>query len=143
MATARTFQNRRKAALKFFQKIPASRVNLRTFGCKNNQIDASGRPLNFTETISVRNGRGWQHEFACGAVGCLAGWLWTWPAYLRWCKQEKIERVLDIYNLEGYLGVSDPFNDLFSDRTSLEDYELSDKQIAVRRLKSIIGRNAI
>jgi hypothetical protein len=51
----------------------------------------------------------------CGAVGCFAGWNWTYHPYQNWCRKHKIQ-IDSVSNLNIYLGVKHDSHGLWHSR---------------------------
>jgi hypothetical protein len=131
------FLKRRMEARDYFLNIPAARVNL------DKWVMAPTAEQEFHHRRAVG-----LDAMQCGAVACLAGWLWTMPSYQDWVKTSTAYDHHDsAVLLERYLGVqysggSSMTERPFTCRVDLNDQKAGDKtdyQLAVERLEALVA----
>jgi hypothetical protein len=69
----------------------------------------------------------------CGAVGCFAGWNWTYHPYQNWCRKHKIE-IDFIVNLDIYLGLQIGRHTLWMSRENRESPQREEVNNRLARL---------
>ena len=71
----------------------------------------------------------------CGAVGCFAGWGWTYHPYQTWCSRNKLA-VSSTTNLGVWLGLHNGKHELFTSR--LNAGSQTQRQEVQGRIKSMM-----
>ena len=86
-----------------------------------------------TALVLACDGKDGPHN-PCGAVGCFAGWNWTYHPYQQWCTRQKLV-INSVVNLSIWLGL-DWVNHDFFDMAHMED--LSPRAEVNHRIKLLL-----
>lgn len=129
VADAQVVKNR-KGFKAMWRKIPASWIYLDSY-LSSREIDPRATNGRYSREVLAQkcDGVGGPHN-PCGAVGCFAGWGWTYHPYQLWCKRHRV-KVTSSRNLGVWLGIGTERHELFSARqdagTKTERQEVLDR----------------
>lgn len=115
VSAAQVRKNRRGIA-EMWERIPAKWIELDTFlaSDEHNPKDLDDGEYSRTDLVKMCDGKDGPHN-ECGAVGCFAGWNWTYHPYQTWCRRHKLT-IASTTNLSIYLGLQVSDHGLFDGR---------------------------
>ena len=124
--SAAQVQKNRQGIKAMWKKIPDKWLNLGAYFV----VGGSEAPRH--RLLKECDGKGGPHN-TCGAVGCFAGWNWTYHPYQAWCKRNKLT-IGCTENLDVYLGLRQGGHSLWRGRL---DYQITQREEVGQRLKEL------
>jgi hypothetical protein len=130
--SAMQVQKNREGIRDMWKKIPGKWIELDTF-LYSHQYDPDGTQRTRHELAKICDGKGGPHN-TCEAVGCFAGWNWTYHPYQNWCKRHDL-LLGSTANLAVFLGLEHQNHPLFDGR---HHYDMSQNKDVTSRIKDMM-----
>tara|TARA_R110000772_G_scaffold267971_3_gene393562 strand:+ start:6778 stop:7227 length:450 start_codon:yes stop_codon:yes gene_type:complete len=118
----------REGIQELWKRIPTKWIDLDTY------LGVHGdRSISRDKLVVECDGKDGPHN-TCGAVGCFAGWNWTYHPYQQWCKRNKVE-ITSVYTLDIYLGLHQHCHRLWASR---QDHEITVRAEVKQRISKLM-----
>lgn len=132
------FLERRKELLEYMKKIPQEKVNLNTYVLSENGSTEGDDVRRHLKAVGYE-------ALECGTIGCLAGWMYTMPSYVKYREDQGLNPgcvSLCTGDMEVFLGMKDQYTPLFRARMEEESVgkfrDMNDHQVAIYRCEKIV-----